>query len=122
MDDSTKLIFYWILITLILSAIIGVYFAIVALFKRKTMEQSFYSFIYSLCGGFLGGLAGSLLGLPLGWIVSAIIPLERSSIFLIGNTWGKAIGFAMTFFLCWIIGIFVGGIKSGITYLNKGGN
>ncbi len=122
MDDSTKLIFYWILITFILSAIIGVFFAIAALFKRKTMERSFYSFIYSLCGGFLGALAGSLLGLLLGWIVSAIIPLERSSIFLIGNTWGKAIGFAITFLLCWIIGIFVGGIKSGITYLNKGGN
>ena len=112
------LIFYWILLTFVLSAIIGVFWGIVALFQRKTMEQSFYSFIHSFLGGLLGGLLGSIIGLVIG---SIIVVVTSETDFVSYDIIAIMMG-VITFFTCCIIGILVGGIKSGISDLNKGGN
>ena len=119
MDDSTKFIFYWILITFVLSAIIGVFWGIVALFQRKTMEQSFYLFIHSLFGGLLGGLLGSIVGLVIGSIIIFVTSAKPD--FISYDIIAIMMGI-IAFFICWIIGILIGGIKFGISDLNKSGN
>ncbi len=118
MDGLTYLIFRWILVTFVLSAIIGVFFAIAAFFYRKTMEQSFLLFKSSMCGGLLGGLLlGSIVGCIIGFVVAIFTPAQPSIIVFSGLE--PVVAFMETFRVSWIICTILGAIYGGLKYLHE---
>ena len=107
-------------VTVVPSAIIGMFFVIWSLLNRKTARQCCNIFVYSFIGGIIGGLAGALLGLIIGNIIAAITPHDPS--FLGAPSLSKAITFMIYFLLVLFVCVFIGAILGGIYYVKKGGN
>ena len=98
-----------ILATIVLSAITAIFPAISTLLKKKTVSDSFDSFVCSFLGGLLGGVIGVIIGYALGYIVYLIVPLNSGLMF--GN-FEKIVGFALVLFICWFVCTLTGAIKT----------
>lgn len=98
-----------ILATVILSAIIAILFAIISLFTKKNVLNSFDLFMYSFLGGLMGGLIGTIIGFALGYLVALIIPSSGDFMF---SDLNKAVGLVVVLFVCWLIGVIAGAITT----------
>ena len=106
---------YWILVTIVLSAITGIFFTSFAVYIKKTKRKSDSIFWRSFYSGLIGGLLGSIMGFILGVIVSS----SGDQLFLGLAAWGQAMVFFKVFTILWIICIILGAIIGGLQYLEK---
>ena len=119
MDGLTYLIFRWILVTFVLSTIIGVFWATIeVLLNGKTIEQSFLLLRSSVCGGLIGGLLlGSIIGCIIGFVVAIFTPAQPNIIVFSGLE--PVVAFMEVFRASWIFCTIYGAIFGGIKYLEK---
>ena len=98
-----------LLATIIFSAIIALFPSINSLLNRSTVGNSFNSFMYSFLGGLLGGFTGATIGFLSGCLFSLIIPPQ---LYLGSEIMFYALWLITFIFLCWLIGILIGGITT----------
>ena len=108
-------IFDWILVTVVLSAIIGIFFTSFAVYIKKTKRKSDSVFWQSFFGGLLGGLLGSIIGC----IVGAIITPKGDDLFLGLSAFGEIMFFVKVFKIFWISCTIIGATLGGLRYLEK---
>ena len=101
--------FVLVLLTISISATIGILLASTLFLKNRNISESFYLFIYSFLGCLSGGVFGSVAGAFIGIIVAAFTP-AGDGLFVGLAGIGIATILADTIAICWFIGILIGGV------------
>ncbi|MEM7759790.1 MAG: hypothetical protein AAF298_16925 [Cyanobacteria bacterium P01_A01_bin.40] len=100
-------IILFLLATISLSAIIGLFYVLANLPNKRRDSQSWDLFIDVCFGGFIGGILGSIVGLIVCEIAVALTPEPDGLMMGVG-----AFGYIVfTFLICWFIGILAGAVK-----------
>ena len=98
-----------ILATIIFSATIAIFPGINRLLNKRSVGDSFNSFMYSFLGGLLGGFAGIIIGFVSVCIIYLIIPPQLH----IGPEIIFYVLWLMTFWvLLWLVGVSIGAIAT----------
>ncbi|PSB08386.1 hypothetical protein C7B62_16990 [Pleurocapsa sp. CCALA 161] len=108
-----KYIFFLILTSITISAILGLIWSIFYLLFAKNIKAGFQLFLSSFFGGFLGAMFGLIIGYLVGLFSTNFV---HPDIFVIDASPFYILFFTFVF---WIVGIIAGAVLGGLTFLKS---
>ncbi|MDZ8065571.1 MAG: hypothetical protein RMY64_08005 [Nostoc sp. DedQUE08] len=105
-----KVIIFAITVSVVISAIIGLLWAIIYLLYSQNIQVTLKLFFYSFLGGLLGGIVGGFTG----HLVGLKTYKEAKSGFFIG---GEGLNWFFWILFLWIIGILEGAVLGGLIFI-----
>nr|WP_322684537.1 hypothetical protein [Nostoc sp. DedQUE07]MDZ8130452.1 hypothetical protein [Nostoc sp. DedQUE07] len=105
-----KGIVFYIIVPVVISAIIGLLWAIIYLLYSKNIQVTLKLFFYSFLGGLLGGIVGAFIG----HLVGSTGFQEFTGDFIFSS---ESASWLLWISIFWIIGIIEGAVLGGLIFI-----